>query len=75
MSLLLEAEIWLQEPTRFEYRDGCFHLSDRISAACEIRRCYSVHNFLASMRAANDALAAWQSEQREVVLLESRKIG
>lgn len=58
----LEAEVFVCQPTEVTYSDGLFHVTDRYSENMVLRRCYSPHVFLASMRAANKALADWQAD-------------
>ena len=66
---LFQAEIFIGQPTQIEYREGLFFVTDVFRDGMEIRRVYSPHTYLASMRAAQEAMAAWAAEQREVIPL------
>jgi hypothetical protein len=61
---MLNAEILVTEPIEIEYRDGHFHVVDRYSSEFVIRRAIPPHVYLANLKRANQALAAWCSEQR-----------
>ena len=61
---LLEAEIFVTLPVEIDYRDGVFHVVDRYSESCVVRRAIPPHIYMANLKRANAALAKWCSEQR-----------
>jgi hypothetical protein len=61
---MLTAEILVTEPIEIEYRDGFFRVIDVYSDSFSIRRAIPPHIYLANLKRANQALAAWCAEQR-----------
>jgi hypothetical protein len=70
----LDATVFVEHPTQIEYLDGHFLVVDNFGGTT-LRRCYSPHVFLASLKGANAALAKWQQEQREVAEFPRRAVG
>lgn len=57
----LDAAIEIDRPTEIEYRDGRFYVTDWLGG-CALRRSYGPHVYLASLLAAEQAMAVWQAE-------------
>jgi hypothetical protein len=58
----LDATIFVERATDFEYRDGLFHVSSHYGDSV-IRWVYSPEIFLRSLLGAEQAMAAWQADQ------------
>jgi hypothetical protein len=56
----LDARIFITEPPEIEFKDGMFHLRQKISDHCVIERVMSPHVFSKSVRAGQRALALWR---------------
>jgi hypothetical protein len=76
---LLEAEIYVQTPIDIVYEGGVFHVTDYYGGSCVIRRAIPPHIYLANLKRAQVALAAWCAEQRRNGVVpfvpEARKLG
>lgn len=59
----LDCTTFVQKPTEFEYKDGCFHLNIEIGERASLRLVYPPHTFLQSLVGAEVVMAAFQAEQ------------
>lgn len=58
----IDATIFVERATEFEYRDGLFHVSMHYGESV-IRWVYSPEMFMQSLLGAELAMSAWQTEQ------------
>lgn len=61
----IDAELLVQGPSDIVFRDGLFHVIERYSDECYIRKIYTPAIFVAAISVANAALARWQRDQQE----------
>ena len=57
--------VYLEKPTQYEIKSGLAHCYDR-SGKVEFQRVMSVHTFMRSIAAAQEALGKWRSERTDV---------
>jgi hypothetical protein len=60
---VFDAEIYCERGPQTEYRDGMFHVTQRLSETAVIRRCYAPNTFIAAVVDALDAIEAFHAEQ------------
>lgn len=61
----LDATIFVEHATEFEYRDGLFYVVDRFGNST-IRRVYCPQVFMASLLQAEKAIDEWRNQQLEI---------